>query len=99
MPAPLAPIAWTAIRFGAVAAVALYAARARSVPKQAEHDMMLDDLPEGLIAHPHRAGDQGAMHGAGRMKRVFRLGPSGPGVEIDAAAIGRLRFRRVAPGA
>lgn len=97
MPAPLAlgPLAWTALRMGAVAAVALYAARGRSQPKDAAQDRMLDDLPEGVSARPHRAEDEGAMHGAGRFRRTFRLGPNGPGVEIDAAALGRLRLRRI----
>jgi hypothetical protein len=97
MPAPLAlgPLAWTALRMGAVAAVALYAARARSQPKEAEHEHVLDDLPEGVSARPHRAEDEGGMHGAGRFRRTIRLGPNGPGVEFDAAALGRLRLRRI----
>ena len=97
MPAPIAigPFAWTALRLGAVAAVALYAARARSEPKDATHERVLDDLPEGISAAPHRAEDEGAMHGAGRFRRTFRFGPRGPGVEIDAAMLARLRLRRV----
>lgn len=97
MPAPLAigPLAWTALRMGAVAAVALYAARGRSQPKQADHELVLDDLPDGLSAGPHRAEAESAMHGAGRFRRTIRLGRNGPGVEVDAAALGRLRFRRV----
>jgi hypothetical protein len=97
MPAPLAlgPLAWTALRIGAVAAVALYAARGGSQPKHAARESVLDDLPEGLTAEPHRAEDEGAMHGTGRFRRSFRLGPNGPGVEIDAAALGRLRLRRL----
>lgn len=97
MPAPLAlsPLAWTALRLGAAAAVALYASRGRSHPKQADHEYVLDDLPEGLSARPHRAEAESAMHGAGRVKRTFRLRPGGPGFEVDAAALGRLRFRRV----
>ncbi len=97
MPAPLAlsPLAWTALRLGAAAAVALYASRSRSQPKHAEHEHVLDDLPEGLTAGPHRAEAESAMHGAGRVKRTFRLHPGGPGFEVDAAALGRLRFRRV----
>jgi hypothetical protein len=56
---------------------------------------VLDDLAEGVSARPHRAEAESAMHGAGRFRRVLRLGPNGPGIEIDAAALGRLRFRRV----
>jgi hypothetical protein len=98
MPAPLAlsPLAWTALRLGAVAAVAVYAARNReSQPKDPVHEQVLDDLAEGISARPHRAEAEGAMHGTGRFRRVVRLGPNGPGIEIDAAALGRLRFRRV----
>ncbi len=96
MPAPIiAPIAWTALRFGAVAAVALYVGRSRSQPKHAEHEHVLDDLPDGVAAGPHRAEAERAMHGQGRFRRTIRLGAAGPGVEIDMAALGRLRFRRV----
>jgi hypothetical protein len=98
MPAPLAlsPLAWTALRLAAVGAVALYAARAKNpAPKHAARESMLDDLPEGVSATPHRSDDEGAMHGTGRIKRTIRLGRNGPGFEIDAAALGRLRLRRV----
>jgi hypothetical protein len=98
MPAPLAlsPLAWTAIRVGALAAVALYASRNRTPePKHAEQEMVLDGLDEGVAARPHRAEAERAVHGAGRFRRVLRLGPSGPALEIDAAALGRLRLRRV----
>lgn len=97
MPAPLVlgPLAWTALRMGAVAAVALYASRRQSQPKHADHEVMLDDLPDGVSARPHRAEAESAMHGTGRFRRTIRLGPNGPGFEVDAAALGRLRFRRV----
>lgn len=98
MPPPLAivPIAWTALRLGAVAAVALYATRVRiSEPKDAEHEHVLDRLGEGIEGVPHRAEAERALHGHGRFRRVVRFGPNGPAVEIDAAALGRLRLRRV----
>lgn len=98
MPAPLAlsPLAWTALRLGAVAAVALYTARNReSQPKDPFHEQVLDEIDEGVRARPHRAEAEGAMHGSGRFKRIVRLGRNGPGVEIDAAALGRFRLRRV----
>lgn len=96
MPAPLAlsPIAWTVIRIGAVAAVAAIA-RSRSHPRDPHQDVVLDDLPEGLSAKTHTAEAERAMHGHGRFKRTLRVGPGGPGVEIDASGLGRLRFRRV----
>jgi hypothetical protein len=98
MPAPIAipPIAWTALRLGAVAAMALYASRHReSQPKDAQHEHVLDGLPEGMSARPHSAGSESAMHGAGRYRRTLRFGKTGPGFEFDAAALGRLRFRRI----
>jgi hypothetical protein len=101
MPAPLAipPLAWTALRLGAVAAVTLYAARNRaSQPKDPHHEHVLDTLREGVEATPHSAEAERAVHGQGRFRRVIRLRPDGPGLEIDAAALGRLRFRRVERG-
>lgn len=98
MPAPIAlsPLAWTALRLGAVAAVSLYAARSKaSAPKDSRHETVLDDLPEGHSVHTHKAEAENAMHGRSRYRRVVRLGPGGPAVEIDAAALGRVRFRRV----
>jgi len=53
----------------------------------------LDDVSEGLFAHRDRDGTQ--LNAAYRWKRVVRFGKSGPGVEIDASALGRLRFSRV----
>lgn len=94
-PAVLAPIAWTALRFGAVAAVAIVASRAASQPKDAEHQAVLDDLPEGMGGHAHQAEDERGLHGRGRLRRVLRLKPGGPALEIDAAALGRVRLRRV----
>lgn len=98
MPAPIAipPLAWTALRLGAMAAVAFYATRQRvSQPKDAEHEHVLDTLHEGVSAAPHAAEAERALHGSGRIRRVIRLGPGGPGIEIDAAALGRFRIRRV----
>jgi hypothetical protein len=95
-PILLTPLAWTALRYGALAAMAVYAARSRgSQPKDVVHDRTLDDLPEGIVAHPHKAEGESALHGHGRLRRVVRLGRSGPAVEIDAAGIARFRFRRV----
>ena len=98
MPAPIAltPLAWTALRFGAMAAVALYASRAAGAREsRADHAQVLDDLPEGLAAHPQRSEEEKAVHGHGRLRRTFRLRPNGPGLEVDAAGLGRVRFRRV----
>ena len=78
-PLPLVPIAWTALRLGAVAAVAIYAARHRaSQPKDPEHEYVLDRLGEGIEGRPHAAEAERGLHGQGRFRRVIRLGPNGP---------------------
>ena len=81
----VAPFAWAALRLGVVAAVALVASRSASRPKDAEHEAVLDGLPEGVGGHSHRAEDERAVHGHGRLRRVFRLRAGGPALEVDAA--------------
>lgn len=97
MPAPIAltPLAWTALRLGAVAALAVYTARGRSMPKDVRHDQVLDDLPDGFAAHPHRSEAERALHGHGRLRRTLRWRGDGRGLEIDVSALGRFRIRRV----
>lgn len=96
MPAPIVPIAWTAVRLGALAAVAIMAARHRaSMAKDPHQEATLDDVPEGLRFTPHRAEGENGVTGDGRYRRVIRFGPNGPGLEIDAAGFARLRLRRV----
>jgi hypothetical protein len=92
----LTPLAWTALRMGALVAVAAYASRrGASRPKDVEHERALDGLPEGVAGHTHRAEAERAVHGSARLKRVTRLLPGGPKVEVELAGIGRLRLRRV----
>ncbi len=94
-PFALTPFAWRAIRLGALAAAAVYASRQRaSEPKDARREQVLDDLPEGFTAHSHRAEAERGVHAAGRFRRVFRVGPQGAGLEIEAAGLGRFRVRR-----
>ncbi|MEL6519200.1 MAG: hypothetical protein AAFR34_00915 [Pseudomonadota bacterium] len=92
MPLPLAPIAGVALRYGAVA-VATYALsrKMEQAPRDQRSEDAMDDVPEGVGMR--RDGEQ--VNGAGRLKRTIRLGTTGPGVEIDATALGRIRFRRV----
>ena len=95
MALPIAPIAGLALRYGAVA-LAGYAL-ARQIPSgrvdQRAEDA-LDDTPEGV--HARRPADRpGQANVAGRFRRVVRLGADGPGVEIDAAGLARIRIRRV----
>ena len=64
----MSPLAWKAVRYGALAAMALYASRQRSSePKDVEHQRTLDDLPEGFTAHAHRAE---AERGVQRLRGV-----------------------------
>jgi hypothetical protein len=90
----LTPLAWTAIRLGAAAALAIYASRRASEPKDVSREQMLDDLPDGVSGHAHRAEAERAVHGAARLRRVLR-GPRGVAIEIDASGLGRVRLRRV----
>lgn len=94
-PFALTPFAWRAVRLGALAAMAVYAARQRaSEPKDVQREQVLDDLPEGFAAHAHRAEAERSLHAAGRFRRVLRVGPKGAGFEIEAAGLGRFRLRR-----
>ncbi|HDR29565.1 hypothetical protein [Rhodovulum sp.] len=92
MPLPIAPIAGVALRYGALA-LAAYAITRYSTPlrrDQRSEDAM-DELHEGV----HFRRDSEQVNGGARMKRTIRVGPAGPGIEIDASALGRIRFRRV----
>jgi len=92
----LTPLAWTALRLGALVAVAAYASRQRaSQPKDLVHERTLDGLPEGFAGHSHRAEAERAVHGSARVRRVMRLVPGGPKVEVEFSGLGRLRLRRV----
>ncbi len=98
MAAPIAksPLIWTALRYGAVMAIAAYAARPKgSQPKDPYRERVLDELPEGVHAHSHSAEAERAAHGHTRFRRTLRFGANRPGIEIDLTALGRLRFRRV----
>lgn len=96
MPLPalpaLGPVAAVALRYGAVA-VATYAAT-RQIPKlrrdQPTEDT-LDTVEEGL--EMRRDAEQ--INATARFRRVVRVGRKGPGVEIDATALTRIRFRKV----
>ncbi len=94
MPLPLAPIAATALRYGAVALVAYAATRRleRARISQATEDT-LDDVNDGFAAC--RPLDRQQINAQGRLCRVVRIGASGPGLELDATWLGRLKFRKV----
>ena len=92
MALPLAPVATVALRYGAVA-LATYALTRRidRAPRDQRAEDAFDDTAEGAALRR----EPGQVNGAARMKRTIRLGTSGPGIEIDASALGRIRMRRV----
>ncbi len=53
----------------------------------------LDLVPEGMAARRDKAGQQ--INGSYRWKRIVRFGTSGTALEIDASALGRIKFRKV----
>jgi hypothetical protein len=89
MPLPLVPLAGAAL--GALAVAAWRSARPVRVDQRAED--ALDALDEGLGLGRVAAREQTSA--SARLRRVIRLGPDGPGVEIDAGFLARLRVRRV----
>lgn len=95
MPLPLAPIAGIAARYGAVALVAYVASRRinRSQTRQSTEDT-LDCVNEGIAAN--RPTDRQQVNASARWRRIVRLGRTGPGIEIDATVLGRLKFRKIA---
>lgn len=94
MALPLAPIAVMAAKYGAVA-LAGYAVARQIQPGRTDQNVedAFDELAEGISAH--RPRDREQMNGAVRFRRVLRLGAHGPGIEIDASALGRIRLRRL----
>lgn len=91
MALPLVPTAIVAARYAAVG-LAVYAAWRAAAPARRDQrtEDALDDLPEGTTLH--RDGD--ATRATLRLRRTIRLGDTGPGLDIDLAALGRLRLRR-----
>ncbi|MEL6170160.1 MAG: hypothetical protein AAFR35_15845 [Pseudomonadota bacterium] len=93
MPLPIAPVAGIALRYGAVALAAYAVARnARSGHFDQRGEDALDDVGEGVT---FRRDTVDQVNATGRVKRTVRLGSAGPGFEIDVAAFGRFRVRRV----
>ena len=92
----LTPIALRALQIGrALALAALVASRKRASEGPERVDMAsedaLDRIPEGADLRADPAN--GRADAEGRWRRVVRLG--GHGLEIEAAALGRLRWRKV----
>ncbi|MFC7702829.1 hypothetical protein ACFQXB_01315 [Plastorhodobacter daqingensis] len=96
MPLPVLPIAGIALRYGAVVLAAYAVSRSvRPGHLDQRNEDALDRVDEGVSLHQAPHEDQ--INLAARFRRVVRLGTSGPGLEIDAAGLGRIRFRKAAP--
>ena len=95
MALPLAPIAVTALRVGTVAAVTYYIARRNRGLPRVNEEAAHEDIDEGISVRHHRGQDGAQANADARLKRVVRLGPNGPGVEIDLTAHGRIRIKRI----
>jgi hypothetical protein len=92
MALPIAPIAGFALRYGAVALATYAATRTISVaPRDQRAEDAHDDMAEGISMRR----SSGQTNATARFRRVIRIGTDGPGVEIDASALGRIKFRRV----
>ncbi|HHS94519.1 MAG TPA: hypothetical protein ENK63_04170 [Rhodobacterales bacterium] len=92
MPLPLAPITAFALRYGTVALATYALARSAELGRRDQRaEDALDDIPEGVTGRR----DNEQMNATWRIRRVVRLGKTGPAVEIDASALGRVRLRRV----
>lgn len=95
MALPLAPIAITAVRIGALAAVTYYVSkRSRGLPTVKEENAH-EDVGEGVSWVRSKNPDSVQANADARIVRTLRLGPGGPGIEIDATALGRIKFKRV----
>ncbi len=94
MAIPVVPIALTALRYGGVALIAYAATQkpGRAETRQQTEDA-LDRVDEGFGVS--RAKDREQFNIRARWRRVVRAGTKGPGIELDLAALGRLRFRKV----
>lgn len=95
MPLPAAaPVAATALKYAAVAAAAWWAVR-RIPPGRIDQkwEDALDGVDEGLTATA--PADRPQVNLGGRLRRVLRVGDTGPGLEIDVTALARFRMRRV----
>lgn len=94
MALPLVPLATLAAKYGAVALAGYAVARQVQAGRTDQRvEDALDEMEEGVSLH--RPRDREQVNGALRLRRVIRLGTHGPGIEIDATALGRLRMRRV----
>lgn len=97
MPAPaaIAPLAWKAAQVGAAVALAIWAARGRreTAPRDVWRETALNGVAEGFDGSWGRREGEARLDAAGRWRRRVRAGRAG--IEVDFAALARLRFRRL----
>lgn len=92
MPLPVAPIALAALRYGPIAYAAFKVVQNVEMGRRDQRaEDLHDDTPEGFTLHR----DPEHLRATGRSKRIIRFGKSGPGVEIDATAFGRIKVKKV----
>lgn len=92
LPVALAPIARIALRYGAVALAGYALARQIDPGRRCQHaEDAHDRLEEGVTLRR----EPGQANTTARFRRILRMGGTGPGLEIDASALGRLRVKRV----
>lgn len=94
MAVPLAPIAGIALRYGAVA-LATYAAT-RAIPKMRRNqhtEDVMDTVEEGIEMRRDKQDNSTQVNASARLKRTVFVKKSGPRLEIDAAALARVRLR------
>lgn len=92
LPVALAPLASLALRYGAVALAGYALARQVEPGRRCQHaEDAHDRLDEGVTLRR----EPGQANLTARARRVLRMGAAGPGLEIDASALGRLRIKRL----
>lgn len=92
MPLPLAPITAFAVRYGTVA-LATYALASKV--ERGRRDQRAEDALDALDEGTSLRREAGATNATTRFRRVIRLRPDRPGVEVDFTSISRIRFRKV----
>ncbi|MDJ0860360.1 MAG: hypothetical protein QNI90_16985 [Dinoroseobacter sp.] len=95
MAIPIVPIAGAVLKYGPLAVAGLATlAYLRAQPGHADQraEDLLDEVGEGMQASRSHEGRQ--INSRGRYRRVIRAGRTGPGIELDASFLGRIRVRR-----
>lgn len=92
MPLPLVPLAGVALSYSMVALAGYQLARKVEPGRRCQNaEDAHDGVAEGVTLR--REAEQ--ANATARFRRVIRMGGSGPAVEIDASAFGRIRLRRL----